>query len=307
MVGGGGNKEAPDQKKSQYAFQFNIGEVERALYAKIVKKCGNRLYWEEWATDVAKIAQTHITRISTIVTDTNNAREAREFNRFVKELRASLNESITNEEVIEMLAQHLITRPVFDALFEGYEFAKSNPVSIAMQSVLDALQRHHLEKETDTLEKFYASVKMRASGINTAAGKQKIIVELYDKFFRNAFPRTTQRLGTVYTPVEVVDFIIHSVNGVLWQEFGQTLGSRDVGILDPFTGSGTFITRLMQSGAIRMDELEYKYVNEIEANEIVLLAYYIAAINIESMYHELVGGEYVPFKGICLTDTFSEF
>lgn len=302
----GGNKRDPDKEKPQYAFQFNIGEVERALYAKIVKKCGNRSYWEDWATDIAKIAQSHIARISAIVSDTNNAREVREFNGFVKELRANLNESITNEEVIEMLAQHLITRPVFDALFEGYEFAKSNPVSIAMQSILDALQRHHLEKESDTLEKFYASVKMRASGIDTAAGRQKIIVELYDKFFRKAFPLATQRLGIVYTPIEVVDFIIHSVNEVLQHEFGQTFGSRDVGILDPFTGTGTFITRLLQSGTIKSEELQYKYANEIESNEIVILAYYIATINIESTYHDLVGGDYVPFRGICLTDTFSE-
>lgn len=305
-IGRGGKKGRPDKEKSQYAFQFNIGEVERALYAKIVKKCGNRLYWEEWATDIAKIAQTHIRRISAIVGDKNNAVEVREFNAFVKELRVNLNESITNEEVIEMLAQHLITRPVFDALFEGYEFAKSNPVSIAMQRILDALQRHHLEKERDTLEKFYASVRMRASGINTAAGKQKIMIELYDKFFRNAFPHTTQRLGIVYTPVEVVDFIIHSVNEVLQWQFRQTLGSHNVGILDPFTGTGTFITRLLESGTISREELPYKYANEIKANEIILLAYYIATINIESTYHDLVGGDYVPFSGICLTDTFSE-
>lgn len=295
-----------DKKKSQYAFQFSIGEVEKALHAKIVKKCGNRLYWEEWATDIAKIAQTHITRISAIVGDEDNVREVQEFNRFVKELQANLNDSITNDEVIEMLAQHLITRPVFDALFEGYEFANANPVSIAMQNILDVLERHHLEKETETLEKFYASVRMRASGIDSAAGRQKIIVELYDKFFRNAFPRTTQRLGIVYTPVEVVDFIIHSVNDVLQQDFGQTLGSRDVGILDPFTGTGTFISQLLQSGTIKPEELPYKYADEIEANEIVLLAYYIAAINIESTYHDLVGGDYTPFNGICLTDTFSE-
>ena len=306
IIGGQNRKTDPDKKNSQYAFQFNIGEIERALYARIVKKCGNRQYWEKWATDIAKIAQTHITRISAIVGDPNNAREVREFNGFVKELRANLNESITNEEVIEMLAQHLITRPVFDALFEGLEFARVNPVSIAMQSILDALQRHHLEKEADMLDRFYASVKMRASGIENAAGRQSIIVELYDKFFRKAFPLTTQRLGIVYTPVEVVDFIIHSVNEVLHHEFGQTLGSRDVGILDPFTGTGTFITRLLQSDTIKTEELPHKYANEIEANEIVLLAYYIAAINIESVYHDRVGGDYVPFKGICLTDTFSD-
>ena len=147
-------------------------------------------------------------------------------------------------------------------------------------------------------------MKRRAAGIDDAGAKQKIVVELYDKFFRNAFPRMTERLGIVYTPVEVVDFIIHSVNEVLQTEFGQTLGSKGVHIMDPFTGTGTFITRLLQSGLIRPDELAHKYAHEIHANEIVLLAYYIAAINIEAVYHSLSCGDYQPFGGICLTDTF---
>ena len=221
-----------------------------------------------------------------------------------------LNDSITNEEVVEMLAQHLITRPVFDALFEDADFASQNPVSKAMQGALNVLQEHHLDKEAETLNKFYQSVSMRASGIDTIAGKQRIVVELYDKFFRNAFPRMTERLGIVYTPVEVVDFIIHSVNGLLQQEFGQTLGSEGVHILDPFAGTGTFITRLLQSGLIKPEELPHKYQHEIHANEIVLLAYYIAAINIEAVYHSLVGDEdsvYQPFEGICLTDTFQMY
>lgn len=115
------------------------------------------------------------------------------------------------------------------------------------------------------------------------------------------------RLGIVYTPVEVVDFILHSVNDLLKQEFGQTLGSKGVHIIDPFTGTGTFITRLLQSDLIRPEELTHKYKHEIHANEIVLLAYYIAAINIEASYHSLVGGKYVPFEGICLTDTFQMY
>lgn len=220
------------------------------------------------------------------------------------EIRDDLNDSITEAEAIEMLAQHLITRPVFDALFEGYSFARNNPVSKAMEAVLEALDEHRLEKEAETLEGFYASVERRAAGIQTAEAKQRIVVELYDKFFRNAFPKMTERLGIVYTPVEVVDFIIHSVNEVLQSEFGQTLGSKGVHILDPFTGTGTFITRLLQSGLIAPDQLEHKYKNEIHANEIVLLAYYIAAINIEAVYHGLSGGDYAPFEGICLTDTF---
>jgi len=173
-----------------------------------------------------------------------------------------------------------------------------------MQGVLDVLQEHHLNKEAATLQAFYDSVKLRAEGIDNAAGKQKIVVELYNNFFRNAFRKMTDRLGIVYTPVEVVDFIIHSVNHILRAEFGQTLGSKGVHIIDPFTGTGTFITRLLQSGLIKPEQLPYKYKNEIHANEIVLLAYYIAAINIEAVYHSIVGGNYQPFEGICLTDTF---
>jgi len=291
----------------QAQLQFNVGELEKALYARVVKKCGNRSYWDEWAKDIAQIAQTHIARITQIVSNPENVKEAKAFSDFANELRDDLNDSITDAEVIEMLAQHLITKPVFDALFSDYSFASNNPVSLAMQHVLDVLQEHRLEKEAGTLEKFYASVRMRANGIDNAVGKQKIVVELYDKFFRNAFPKMTERLGIVYTPVEIVDFIIHSVNDLLQSEFGQTLGSKGVHIIDPFTGTGTFITRLLQSGLIRPEELPHKYRHEIHANEIVLLAYYIAAINIEAVYHAIVGGKYQPFEGICLTDTFQMY
>jgi predicted helicase len=309
---GRSSKYGTEQDDSQDSFDFQVSEVERALYAQVVKKCGNRKHWEQWANDIAKIADTHILRIKTIVEDPNNVKEMKVFNSFVEELRDDLNAAITPEEVIEMLAQHLITKPVFDALFKDHSFATNNPVSLAMQEVLDVLHEHRLDKEADTLEQFYASVEMRAEGIDDASAKQKIIVELYDKFFRNAFPKMTERLGIVYTPVEVVDFIIHSVNDLLQKEFGQTLGSEGVHILDPFTGTGTFITRLLQSGLISKEQLEHKYKNEIHANEIVLLAYYIAAINIEAVYHSLVGNvdetgdltHYEPFKGICLTDTF---
>jgi len=139
--------------------------------------------------------------------------------------------------------------------------------------------------------------RLRAEGIDSAEGKQKIIVELYDKFFRNAFPKMSERLGIVYTPVEIVDFILKSVDHLLRTEFGQTLGSEGVHILDPFAGTGTFITRLFQSGFLTKEELARKYKTEFHANEIVLLAYYIAAINIELAYHGVVGGKYQPFEG----------
>jgi len=295
----------PDMQQAEMEFQ--IGEIERAIYAKLVQKVGNRHHWEDWANDIAAIARTHVDRIAGILENPLNAREIAAFNAFAAELRDDLNDSIGDAEIVEMLAQHLITQPVFDALFENYSFAKNNPMSQAMQGVLDVLQEHRLDKEADTLQAFYDSVKQRAGGIDNAAGKQKIVVELYDKFFRNAFPKMTERLGIVYTPVEVVDFIIHSVQHILKTAFGETLGSKNVHILDPFTGTGTFITRLMQSGLISAEQLKHKYRHEIHANEIVLLAYYIAAINIEATYHDIVGGDYVPFDGICLTDTFQMY
>ncbi len=312
-----GSKE-PNPSAEQAELVFEVGDIERALYAKIVKKCGNRHHWEDWADDIAKIANTHIDRIKAILEDESHIEEIAAFNAFASELRDDLNNSISDGEIIEMLAQHLITKPVFDALFEEYSFAKNNPMSQAMQQVLDKLHEHSLDKERSTLESFYESVKMRAEGINSAEGKQRIVVELYDKFFRNAFPRMTERLGIVYTPIEVVDFIIHSVEGVLNTEFNSSMADENVHILDPFTGTGTFIARLLQSGIIPEDRLPEKYKNEIHANELVLLAYYIAAINIEATYHGILTGNvtgqedsdvifepaYEPFNGICLTDTF---
>lgn len=286
-------------------------EFTRAIMAKIVEKCGTREYWDTWAKDIAKIAQTHITRITTIVAKEGSEREA--FIAFLEELRDDLNPEISEAEAVEMLAQHLITKPVFDALFKGSRFTKENPVSRAMEIVLGQLHEHNLEKESDSLATFYASVERRAADVKTAKGRQTLVSELYEKFFQNAFPVLKQRLGIVYTPVEVVDFIIHSVNDVLKAQFGQTLGSKGVHILDPFTGTGTFITRLLQSGLIASDELEHKYKHEIHANEIVLLAYYIAAVNIETVYHELAYGSlstnapYDPFEGILLTDTFQMY
>jgi len=299
--------EAEGQMTQQAELTYEVGEIEKAIYAKIVDKCGNRHHWEDWANDIAKIARTHIDRIQGILENPDYESERATFNAFAAELRDDLNDSITDAEIVEMLAQHLVTKPVFDALFDEYSFASHNPMSKAMQGVLDALNEHQLAKEADTLEKFYQSVRQRASGIESAAGKQKIIVELYDKFFANAFPRMRDKLGIVYTPVEVVDFILHSVNHLLQKEFGQTLGSKGVHIIDPFTGTGTFITRLIQSGLIKPEELPHKYRHEIHANELVLLAYYIAAINIEAAYHGEVFDEYTPFEGICLTDTFQMY
>jgi predicted helicase len=302
---GGWDEVGGELTRPEDQLHFILDEFPAAIRAKIVQKCGTRTYWENWAKDIGDIAKAHIERIKAVL-DAGQA-ERQVFDEFLAEIRDDLNGSVTEEEAIEMLAQHLVTKPVFDALFEGYDFASHNPVSQAMQNVLAVLEPANIQKEAAALEGFYDSVARRAKGIDSAEGKQKIIVELYDKFFAGAFPKLQDKLGIVYTPVEVVDFIIHSVNDILNREFGQTLGSKGVHILDPFTGTGTFITRLLQSGLIDASELEHKYRHEIHANEIVLLAYYIAAINIEAVYHTLSGNAYAPFEGICLTDTFKMY
>ena len=305
-IGEGGAKSTYGTTE-QKQMAFVMDEFSRAIMAKIVEKCGTRDYWEDWAGDVAEIAERHITRITALV-DRPGSDARAFFEDFLKEIRDDLNESVSERDAIEMLAQHIITRPVFDALFEGHAFVDKNPVSVAMQEVLGVIDETQIRREAEKLEGFYASVRRRAAGITETPARQKLIVELYDKFFRNAFPRTTKMLGIVYTPAEIVDFIIRSVDEALRSEFGQTVGSKEVHIIDPFTGTGTFITRLLQSGLIAPGDLERKYRYEVYANDIVLLAYYIAAMNIETAFHALTDrDDYLPFEGICLTDTFSMY
>ena len=293
-----GNKDL----EQQLALQFE--DLQDVVYARMVEKVGDRRYWEQWAKDVADIAERQIDRINNLIEDQSKHREA--FNKFLNGLRDNINPSITKDQAVDMLGQHIITRPIFEALFEDYSFIENNVVSSAMQNMLDTLQGQTLEDESEKLNKFYDSVRKRAEGIDNAEGKQRIINELYDKFFKTAFPDLVEQLGIVYTPVEVVDFIIHSINDVLEKEFGRTLSDENIHILDPFTGTGTFVTRLLQSGLINSDDLERKYNDELHANEIVLLAYYIAAVNIENEYHDQLekSDQYEPFDGIVLTDTF---
>ncbi len=286
----------------QMELQFE--KMQSVVYARMVEKVGNKRYWEQWAEDVAKIAERHIQQITNLINTDDKARK--EFDRFLKGLHKNINPSVKEQTAIEMLAQHIITKPVFEALFENYSFAANNPISKAMNRIINLLNERIDEQDHENLEKFYRSVKLRAEGIDNSQAKQKIVVELYDKFFRLAFKKVTEQLGIVYTPVEVVDFIIRSVEYVLNKEFSRSLTDKNVNIIDPFTGTGTFITRLLQSGIIKQEDLERKYKHEIFANEIVLLAYYIASINIENVYHDLQKNNdtYQSFEGICLTDTF---
>ncbi len=279
-------------------------EWKDSIYAKMVKRVGSRIYWEMWAKDVADIATSHMKKIKELLA-TNNPKIKKAITDFIEGLRQNLNNSITEDDAIEMLAEHMITKPVFNALFDKYEFVNNNPVSQTMQKMIDILDKQFTEEERKKLDEFYESIKERAQGIDNAAGKQKIILELYEKFFKTALPKEVEKLGIVYTPTECVDFIINSVEYLMEKEFGKSLSNHGVHIIDGFTGTGTFIVRLLQSGIIKPQDLLYKYTNDIHANEIVLLAYYIAAINIEETFHELnQSQEYIPFDGIVLTDTF---
>lgn len=299
-----GAEEARQMENAEIAHQLELrfGELQDGMYAKLVEKCGDRLYWENWAKEIGLIAHKFIERISKLI---QSGVHKKAFNDYLKGLQRDLNPSVDTAQAIEMLAQHIITRPVFDALFADYQFVNNNAVSRSMQRMIDLLQEQAFEKDTEVLEKFYQSVRTNVGGIDNLEGKQTIIKNLYEKFFKGAFPLTVEKLGIVYTPVECVDFIIHSVNDILKTEFNTSLTGQNVHILDPFTGTGTFITRLLQSGLIRPEDMERKYLNEIHCNEIVLLAYYIADVNIESVFHDITRRKtYLPYSGICLTDTF---
>ena len=302
-LGGEDETEGEDDKQPEQ-LSFTLTDLSQAIKAKIVDKCGTRDYWENWASDIARIAEKHVARINTIVLNSGTP-ERKAFMQFVEEIRDDLNPEISENDAVEMLAQHIITRPVFDTLFQGNRFTSENAVSKAMETVLSQIYDHKIDTETRTLEKFYESVKRRAADIITSAGRQALILQLYERFFKNAFPLMTQKLGIVYTPVEVVDFIIHSVEDVIHEEFGSSLGNDGVHILDPFAGTGTFMSRLLQSGVISKQQMRRKFQSELHANEIVLLAYYISCINIEAVYDDLIKeNQYRSFDGMVLTDTF---
>ncbi|QYU52685.1 DEAD/DEAH box helicase family protein [Apilactobacillus kunkeei] len=311
-----GLKAEQENVTEQLELPLDWQDMRNAFYGKVVQKVGDRRYLEDWSKDVADIAKRHITRISDIIDSNDGAKMA--FDNFLNSLHYNINNSIGKEQAIEMLAQHLITEPIFEALFGEYSFVRNNAVSKAMNDVVGAFSMFGFDKEQAELKPFYDSIKLRATGIDNAAGKQKLILTLYDKFFRTVFKKTTEQLGIVFTPVEVVDFIVNSVDDSLRKYFNKSLIDKNVHILDPFTGTGTFMTRLLyhfkeklDKGEITFDEILSKYMHDMHANEIVLLSYYIAAINIESTFEEInneYGNEkedYKQFEGIVLTDTFA--
>lgn len=295
---------------------FSLEQWQDAMYVRIVDRVGERTYWEDWADDVAEIAQAQITRINSLL-DGRDKHLLAEFEAFTQGLRGNLNDSISRDDAISMISQHLITAPVFDALFEGHEFVRNNPVAVVMQQMVDVLNNAGLETETSSLDRFYDSVRLRASQVTSAAGKQQVIKELYERFFKRAFPKQAEALGIVYTPVEIVDFILRAADEAARMHFGHGLTSEGVNIIDPFAGTSTFLVRLLQSGIIEPHDLARKYASELFATEILLLAYYVSAVNIETTYNAMQAEAakregasepaYETFTGIALADTFQVY
>mgnify|MGYP002759814842 FL=1 len=231
-----------DKEIAQQIALFSLERWQEAMYTKLVDKVGTRTYWEDWADDVATIAENQITRIKALL-DGADGTLRKEFGKFVEGLRNSLNEGITEDDAISMLSQHLITAPVFNALFENHDFITHNPVAQVMEKMVAALSRENLDTETESLEKFYESVRVRASEVSSASGKQQVIKDLYERFFQKAFKKQAESLGIVYTPVEIVDFILRAADEVSQKHFGKGLTDEGVCILE------TFMQRWIQTRA----------------------------------------------------------
>jgi len=282
----------------------NLRELAHSIQAQIVRKCGTKVYWGEWTRDVADVASARAEAIARLV---GSGKASESFARFLQGLRDSLNSNYTETEAVSVLAQHEITRPIFESLFDNPEVVANNPIVKGMDRALDDLYEAGLERgfADAQLAELYDSVKACASQVVSDQARQNLIKEIYNDFFSIAFKDMAAELGIVYTPVEVVDAQLHMVQRSLQREFGMSLGDRDVHVLDGFAGTGTYMCRLIEDTTLIDDEdLPYKYAHDLHSNEIVPLASMIMDVNIEQSYHSRVGGDYKPFPGALLTDTF---
>ena len=288
---------------------FAPDELIEALNVLVFEDCGDRQYWVKWAKDVGEQTVELQNNILAHIKTNDHARER--FNQFMNGIHETMSPNMTEQEAAGMLAQHLVTRPVFDAFFENYEFSAHNPVSQIMNDVIQEIVAQDLLSDLQrSLAPFYESVQKRIRGITDPTTRHEVLKELYETFLKTAFPDLTDLLGVVYTPVEIVDWLLHSVDDAMRQEFGVGLGDKGVEILDPFSGTGTFLTRLIESNLIPDENLDYKYQNELSAIDILPTAYYLSAINIEEAYHgrkmkQRNNTHYQRFAGIALGDTFT--
>lgn len=282
----------------------SLRELARSIQAQIVRKCGTKVYWGEWTRDVADVASARAEAIGRLV---GSGKASDGFARFLQGLRDSLNSNYTETEAVSVLAQHEITRPIFESLFDNPEVVANNPIVKGMDRALDDLYEAGLERgfADSRLADLYDSVRTCAAQVVSDQARQNLIKEIYNDFFSIAFKDMAAELGIVYTPVEVVDAQLHMVQRALQRGFGMSLGDRGVHVLDGFAGTGTYMCRLIEDKSLIDDEaLPYKYEHDLHSNEIVPLASMIMDVNIEQSYHSRMGGDYKPFPGALLTDTF---
>lgn len=315
--GGGGNNgggkrpgKNPGNRPPQDILSLFPVEATERLYARMSEVVGDRLYWPRWSRKAGEVAARFTERITDMLAEGRH-REA--MDAFVAQLRESVNDTVTEADAVTFLAQHMVTRPVFDAIFPDYAMAANNNVARAMERMLDTLEGEAFADDRRLLTDFRDQVARVCRGLDTAAKRQEMIRTLYEQFFKTAFPRVAEQMGIVYTPVECVDFIIRSVDGILRRDFGVREGVAGARCLDPFAGTGTFTARALQLLSERADisdaALRRAYREGLRCNEIVPLSYYVADVNIETAYNGLArvalrGGAYEKYDGICLADTF---
>ena len=269
------------------------------IKSTLIRKVGDIDYYNAYGRQIGEAAATVEMRIRTILKSSQS--RSQDLDEFHASLKSVINDSVTRDDAIKVIAQHVVLARVFDELFSG-EFTSHNPIS---QVISGMAASFGLDSELEELERFYVSVKEEVKTITKSEARQNFIKTLYENFFKSTSKKETEKHGVVFTPIEVVDFVIHSVQHVLKTRFGMGFDDRRVKVLEPFAGTGTFITRLLDSGLLG-DNAYQKYRNDLLANEMILLAYYIATVNIETTYSSSNGGRYVPFEGISYTDTLRQ-
>ncbi|MFP6129544.1 type ISP restriction/modification enzyme [Helicobacter pylori] len=273
-----------------------LQDLADAMYNVMPTKLGDRNYWENFTKKTGNIARTLNNRLKMIF-DKN----PEFFHDFLDSLRENIHQNIKEDEALDMITSHIITKPIFDALF-GDNI--KNPIAKALDKMVLKLSSLGLEGETKDLKNLYESVKTEATHAKSQKSQQELIKNLYNTFFKEAFKKQSEKLGIVYTPIEVVDFILRATNGILKKHFNTDFNDKNITIFDPFTGTGSFIARLLsKENALISDEaLKEKFQNNLFAFDIVLLSYYIALINITQAAQNR-DSSLKNFKNIALTDS----
>ena len=259
---------------------------------------------EEFKEKVPVLGQGVAERIETEMQDNQSFRQA--FENFHHQCRASIDPNLTVAQVEEMLIQHLLTERIFRTVFDNPDFTNRNIIAQEIEKVIHILTRRSPSRSEflRPLDPFYTAIEKTAATITDFSQKQAFLNTVYEQFFQGFSVDVADTHGIVYTPQPIVDFMVRSVEHVLKTEFGRSLSDMGVHIIDPFVGTGNFIVRLMQE--IQGRRLPQKYREELHCNEVMLLPYYIASLNIEHAYFERTGS-YEPFPHICFVDTFDTF